>query len=262
MERSLVTELIAETDAHEGPVYAADEHALYFTSVGGTEIRRLDLASRGLDVVRAGDDHANGMTMGPDGRLLVCLQGSMTEPARIAAVDRRTGETETVVDAWRGRPLNSPNDVIVASDGAIWFTDPSYGWLQGFRPQPQLPDQVYRYDGELHAAARGFVKPNGLAFSPDERTLYVGDSETSELWALDRRGGRRRFAAIANGYPDGLKADRAGRVYTTSADGVQIFDPGGALLDEIPLPGAVNFAFGRDFLFITSDTAVWAARGA
>ena len=254
-------ELLAHTDAHEGPVYAADEDALYFTSVGGTAIKRLDLGTRAVDVVREGDDHANGMTMSRDGRLVVCLQGSRTEPARIAAVDRRTGDTETIVDAWRGRALNSPNDVLVASDGAIWFTDPSYGWLQGFRPEPEVPDQVYRLDaGDLEVVAGGFVKPNGLALSPDERTLYVGDSETSELWELN--GSRRVFARIANGSPDGLKTDASGRVYTTCADGVQVFRVDGSLAREIPAPGAVNFAFGREHLFITTDTAVLAARGA
>jgi gluconolactonase len=255
-------EVVAETDAHEGPVYAADEHALYFTSADGTAIKRLDLVTRSVTVVRRADEHANGMTMGRDGRLVACLQGSMTEPARIAAVDRRTGEASTIVDAWRGRALNSPNDVIVAADGAIWFTDPSYGWLQGFRPQPRIVDQVYRFhDGELEVVAGGFVKPNGLALSPDERTLYVGDSETREVWALE--GGRRRvLARIADGYPDGLKTDAAGRVYTTCADGIQVFRPDGSLAREIPAPGAVNLAFGRDLLFITTDTAVLAARGA
>jgi gluconolactonase len=253
-------QILAHTDAHEGPVHAADEHAVYFTNVGGTAIKRLDLGSGAVDIVRDGDEHANGMAMAPDGRLVVCLQGSMREPARIALVDRRTGEAETVVDTWRGRPFNSPNDVLVASDGAIWFTDPSYGWLQGFRPEPQLPDQVYRYDGELEVVAGGFDKPNGLALAPDERTLYVGDSETSEIWELNGR--RRVFARIADGYPDGLKTDRAGRVYTTFAGGVQIYRPDGGIAGGIALPGAVNFAVGRDLLFITSDTAVWAARGA
>ena len=255
-------ELIAQTDAHEGPVYAADEHALYFTAVGGGAVTRLDLITRAVRVLRAGDMHANGMAMDARGALVVCEQGSMTEPARIARLDRRTGDITTIVDSWLGLPLNSPNDVLVASDGALWFTDPSYGWLQGFRPRPAAPDQVYRYDprsGALSVVADGFDKPNGLALSPDERTLYVGDSETSEIWAFDLRGGRRLFAEIAHGYPDGLKTDGAGRVYTTCADGIQIFDPHGSLAGEIRLPGAVNFAFGHDVLFITNDVGVWAA---
>src|SRR3712207_5296218 len=107
------------------------------------------------------------MTLGPDGRLVVCEQGSPTTPAAITLVDRRTGAAETLVDRWRGVPLNSPNDVVVRGDGTVWFTDPAYGHLQGFRPAPALADRVYRYDprdGDLTAVAGALDKPNGLAF--------------------------------------------------------------------------------------------------
>ena len=175
-------EKLVEVDAHEGPVYVAAEHALYFTTLPRdlrVDVKRLDVASGTVTVVREHANMANGMTLGRDGRLLVCEQGTFETPARIAALDRASGRTETVVDAWRGRPLNSPNDVVVAADGAIWFTDPSYGFLQGFRPQPQSGDYVYRHDpatGETTVVADSFDKPNGLAFSPDGAVLYVGDS--------------------------------------------------------------------------------------
>jgi gluconolactonase len=275
---------VADVPAHEGPVWA--DGALYYTTLprdGAVSIDRLDLD--GLDVVgvstvRADANGANGMTLAPDGRLLVCEQGSFETPAQITAVDRVTGEAETVVDALAGLPLNSPNDVVVAPDGAIWFTDPSYGYLQGFRPRAAHGDSVYRFDpasGRLAIVASSFDKPNGLAFSPDGGVLYVGDSGANhelgsfepqrphELRAFDVVDGRLRnerlFAVTTPGFPDGIKVDAAGRVYASSFSGVQVFNQAGEPIGEIRLPGAVNFTFGgpgRNVLFITADTAVWA----
>ena len=205
---------LARTDAHEGPVWVPG--ALFFTtSRPDVRIRRLDFASGAVTTVRADTGVANGMAR-DNGTLLVCEQA----PAAITRVDPRTGAVlETVVDAFEGRPLNSPNDVIVDSGGAIWFTDPSYAHVQGFGPPPQLPDAVYRYaDGRLEMVADGFEKPNGLALSPDERVLYVGDSEACVIWAFEE-GERRLFAEIAPGYPDGLKVDAAGRIWSTAGDG-------------------------------------------
>jgi gluconolactonase len=265
---------VADADAHEGPVYVAGEDALYFTSVRrGTRvaIRRLELATGRVTTVLEDANVANGMALDLDGRLVVCEQGTMSAPARIARVDPRTGAAVTVVDEWEGRRLSSPNDVAVRRDGTIWFTDPSYGYLQGFRPEPETGDQVYRFDpgaGRLTVAADGFDKPNGLAFSPDESILYVSDNGAPhELLAFDvlaggELAGRRRIALGTPEHPDGLKVDSAGRVYGSAAYGIQIWDPSGEPLGAIELPGAVNFAFGgpeRDVLFITADTAVWAA---
>jgi gluconolactonase len=245
---------LVETDAHEGPVYVAEEDALYFTTARpDVEIRRLALATGAVETVRAHTGVANGMTLDHDGTLLVCEQ----QPAAITRVDRAGRMVETVVDSLDGVPLNSPNDIVVARDGAIWFTDPSYAHVQGFGPEPQLPDAVYRYaNGTLTMIADGFEKPNGLAFSPDERVLYVGDSEACVIWAFED-GERRLFAEIAPGYPDGLKVDGAGRVYSTAGDGIQVFRPDGRRAGLIPLPGAVNFAFGDGALFITTDDAIW-----
>jgi gluconolactonase len=262
-----ITRLV-ETDAHEGPVYVPDEHALYFTTNRPrVAIRRLDLATFALRTVRAGANMANGMTLDHDGVLLVCEQGTFRRPAAITRFDPRTGRVETVLDAWRGKRLNSPNDVIVARDGAIWFTDPSYGWLQGFRPEPELGDFVYRHDprsGATSVVADTFDKPNGLALSPDERVLYVGDSARNHIKAFDvlaagRLAGERLFAEIRPGFPDGLAVDADGRVYSSAADGVQIFSSAGERIGEIALPGAVNFTFGGDVLYVTADDAIWAA---
>jgi gluconolactonase len=261
---------VAEIDAHEGPVYVAEEDALYFTSLPRprVDIKRLSLRSGRVTTIRADANKANGMALAPDGRLLVCEQGTFETTARISLVDRATGAAETLVDAWNGAPLSSPNDVVVKRDGSVWFTDPSYGFLQGFRPEPALDDAVYRHDprtGQTSVVAGGFDKPNGLAFSADERVLYVGDSGESVrgIEAFDVAGGRslidrRPFAEIDPGYPDGIKVDPAGRVYSAGPAGVHVFDAGGGLVALIDLPGAVNLVFpSPDRIYVTADTAVW-----
>jgi len=298
-DRPLLVKVV-DVDAHEGPVYVPDEDALYFTTlpretgvpgpgfpIVGVKRLALDgdrfpLEPERVEVVRADANAANGMTLGLDGRLLVCEQGTRSGHARISRLDPATGISGTVVDGWRGLRFNSPNDVVVRSDGSIWFTDPSYGHLQGFKPEPLGGDYVYRYDsrnGRAAVVADSFEKPNGLAFSPDERVLYVGDSGANQergsfypklphhIVAFDVVGGRRLvsarlFAVTTPGFPDGIKVDTEGRVYASSFAGVQVFSPEGDLIGEIVLPGAVNFAFGgaeRNVLLITADTAIWAA---
>jgi len=276
-------EKVADTDAHEGPVYVRGEHALYFTSLPpDARVKRLDLSSGAVTVVDAAVQAPNGMTLARAGKLVICEQGSIESPARIARHNLATGETESLVDSFGGAGLNSPNDVVVKSDGTVWFTDPSYGHLQGFRPAPEVGDFVYRFDPRscrLTVVADSFVKPNGLAFSPHEQTLYVTDSGANQepgsfhpslphhIVAFDIRDGRhlgpgRLFAVTTPGFPDGLKVDTAGRVYASSFTGVQVFNPAGDLIGEISLPGAVNFCFGgprRNVLYITADTGVWAA---
>jgi gluconolactonase len=293
-------ELVVATDAHEGPVYVPGEDALYFTTLPRptdipapgdrtVAIRRLELdgdrfplePERVTTLVER-TNMANGMALDREGCLVVCEQGTRSEHAAIGRFDPATGRHETVVDHWGGLRLNSPNDVVVASDGAIWFTDPAYGHLQGFRPEPQVGDFVYRYDpaaDRLTVVADGFDKPNGLAFSPDESVLYVTDSGANQeagsyhvgrphhIQAFDVAGGRRLvnrrlFAVTTPGFPDGMKVDAEGRVYASAFSGVQVFSPDGDLIGEIRLPGAVNFTFGgaeRNVLFITADEAIWAA---
>lgn len=291
---------VAATDAHEGPAYDPDEDALYFTtlprSVGApaagppsVDVKRVALDGDRFPVdpdrvstVRENANMANGMALDLEGRLVACEQGTRSQHAAITRLDRISGTVETLIDGWGDLRLNSPNDVVVKSDRTIWFTDPRYGHLQGFRPEPLVGDHVYRFDpdnGRLSVVADGFDKPNGLVFSPDERILYIGDSGANQeagsyyparphhIKAFDVVEGRRLenerlFCVTTPGFPDGIKVDAEGRVYASAFSGVQVFEPGGELIGEIRLPGAVNFTFGgpdRNVLFITADDALWAA---
>lgn len=278
----------ARAAAHEGPVWFADEKTLYFTStpVRGSDGRpmvnidavRLDgcplreltgpIGAGRVRTVAYDANAANGMCPDGAGGLLVCEQGNHRTPARITRLDRKTGLRETVVDAFDGRPLNSPNDITVHPDGAVWFTDPSYGRLQGFRPHPEIPDGVHRFDpatGEHAVVTATFDKPNGLALSPDGSTLYIGDSGTGHaVTALRVHGSHVEDElwthTLPSGYPDGLKTDSAGHVWFTTGDGLRVLSPAGEHLGDIPLPGAVNFTFveSDEVLLVTADTAVWA----
>ena len=248
---------IADVDAHEGPVVL--DGGLFFTTLDGA-IKRLDLADGTVEVVVTDANRPNGMFLGADGRLVVCEQGTFSTPARIAALDPRTGAAETVVDACDGVPFNSPNDVVVARDGTLFFTDPSYGHLQGFRPSPSAPDAVYRVrDGVAERVAVGFDKPNGIALSPDEATLYVSDNGAPHHLVALEDGARRVVHVGTPEHPDGVKVAPDGRVVVSASHGVDVLDPDGRVVDQIPLPGAVNFAIHGDVLFVTTDTAVWAA---
>jgi gluconolactonase len=281
-------------------VYVPEEDALYFTTLPkpgqvpgpgdpNVSVRRLALDGErfpldpdSVSTVREDANVANGMALDLEGRLLACEQGTRSRHAAITATHRGSAAVETLVGEYGGLRLNSPNDVVQRSDGTVWFTDPSYGYLQGFRPQPQLGDYVYRFDprtGDLSVVADSFDKPNGLAFSPDETLLYVGDSGANQepgsfyvdrphhVKAFDVVDGlhlanERLFCVTTPGFPDGIKVDSDGRVYASAFSGVQVFSPDGELIGEIELPGAVNFTFGardQNVLFITADDAVWAA---
>lgn len=278
---------VASVNAHEGPVYL--DGSLYFTTVPHpgrispqAEVKRLDLSTGEVTVVESDLVMPNGMAADGEGRLIVCDQGGPLAPAQLRRLDPHTGKTTRLVDSWHGLPFNSPNDVVVKSDGTIWFTDPAYGYLQGFRPEPRVGDFVYRFDplsGSVSVVADSFSKPNGIAFSPDETVLYVTDSGANQepgtyyvnlphhviaYDVVDRRhlANQRLFAVTTPGFPDGIKVDEAGCVYVSSTSGVQMYSPEGDWLDEIEVPGTVNFAFGgpdRNVLYITADTAVCAA---
>ncbi len=283
-------ETVANVNAHEGPVYVRGENALYFTTVPVTtnipafgdknvSIGRLDVASGKVSTFVNETNMANGMTLDREGRLLICEQGTLETDARISRMNLKTKKAETVVDHWFELPFNSPNDVVEKSDGTIWFTDPAYGSLQGFRPKPLIGDFVYRYDpadDSVTVVVDTFKKPNGLCFSPDESILYVNDSGAIEgpntyyvdlphhIRAFDVADNshlvnERLFAVVTPMIPDGLKVDSDGRVYSSSGTGVQVFDATGKILGEILAGGVANFCFGgigNNMLFMMCDTAI------
>jgi gluconolactonase len=286
--------LVIETPAHEGPVYYQPQNALYYTTVPvdsdiplkgykSVVIEKLDLTTSQITTFRQDSNMANGMTL-YGSRLLVCEQGTFATAARISMIDLLGGDLDakTVVDQWDGLQFNSPNDVVVKDDGSIWFTDPSYGYLQGFKFAPQLGDFVYCYDpttGYVNAVADGFIKPNGIAFSPDYQTLYVTDSGAIEepgsyyvdkphhVVAFDvdehRLTNKRLFAIVNPGIPDGIKVDSEGRLYISCSTGVKVYLPCGELIGEILLSGTANFTFGgcdNNQLYICNDVGVYVAK--
>ncbi|KAE8370394.1 hypothetical protein BDV27DRAFT_140567 [Aspergillus caelatus] len=193
--------------------------------------------------------------------------------------------TKLLQEDFYGRQFSSVNDVIVHSDGSIWFTDPTYGFEQGYRPKPSLPSQVYRWNpvnGSIRAMADGFGKPNGIYFSPDEKTVYVtdthwlhGDGNTdnqrvSSIYAFDLSTyhgepfltNRRLFAMADKGIPNGIKCDLDGNVYSGCGDGISAWSPGGALLGRILIDGEVaNFCFGRNGeIFALNAHRLWRAQ--
>jgi gluconolactonase len=202
-----------------------------------------------------------------DGCLLTCEHGSRTV-TRTAA----DGTVTTVADSYGGKKLNSPNDIVVKSDGTIWFTDPPYGIKPEQVAQPA--SYVFRLDpgaSELVPVADDFPRPNGLCFSPDESLLFIGDSDGGkrhvrvfEVGSDNTLSGGDVFANIDKGVPDGIRTDVDGRLYSTAGDGVHVFAPDGRLLGRIHTPEtAANCTFGgsdRQTLFITATSEVWRIR--
>jgi gluconolactonase len=211
---------------------------------------------------RKGSGHANGNTLDRQGRLITCQHA-------LHAVQRTEpdGSTTQLVATYQGKPLNSPNDVVVSSDGAIWFTDPPYG-LDG-RAQEQAACRVYRLDPDsrdLTAVCEDCVNPNGLCFSPDEKRLYVADSAAVRVMRYEVVDGRRLaggavFAVTGPGVPDGIRCDGAGRLWVCLGDGVHVYGPDGSVLGRILLHRVVaNCCFGGPegrTLYMTAASELW-----
>jgi gluconolactonase len=258
----------------EGPVWFGDGGYLVWSDIPNNRLLRW-LPGEGVSVFRARSDFANGHTRDRQGRLVSCEHGgrrvSRTEP---------DGTLTTIADKYDGKRLNSPNDVVVKSDGSIWFTDPSYGILsdyEGYKaPMEQKGCFVFRVDpqnGNLSIVADDFVKPNGLAFSPDEKTLYIADSGLSHdptgphhIRAFDvsddgKLGKGRVFAEVSPGVPDGMRVDVEGNVWTSCQNGVICLSPSGHALGKIKIPQMVaNVCFGgerRNRLFITATKSLY-----
>ncbi|CAM5761882.1 SMP-30/gluconolactonase/LRE family protein [Bosea minatitlanensis] len=259
----------------EGPVYFADGDYYLWSDIPNDRMLRW-VDGGGVSVFRSPSNHANGNTRDRQGRLVTCEHGgrrvTRTEP---------DGSITVLADRFQGKRLNSPNDVVVKSDDTVWFTDPDYGILSdytGNRGEGELgANHVFRLDpatGELESATAAMIKPNGLAFSPDESILYIADTSITHdpeghhhIMAWDVVDGRklanpRVFAVIEPGISDGFRVDADGNVWTSAGDGVQCYAPDGALIGKIRLPEqCVNLTFGgpkRNRLFIACASSVYA----
>jgi gluconolactonase len=259
----------------EGPVYLPDEDAVIWSDVRRDRVHRWT-ASGGDATLYSPGDFANGHTLDHDGRVLACEHGRR----RIARYEA-DGSRTTVVDRFQGHRLNSPNDLVVASDGAIWFSDPPYGILddtEGHRADSELSGCfVFRFDretSELAMVSDAMEHPNGLAFSVDESVLYVSDTSAARvpggnhhILAFDViEGGRRManprtFVVMEPGFADGLRVDVDGNVWTSAGDGIHVLDASGVELGRILLPEvASNCVFGGPDgrrLFVTATSSLW-----
>ena len=245
----------------EGPVWY--DGALLFSDIPANTVYRWTPGS-GTEVFMEPSGHANGLAVDSSGGLLLAQHDGAL------AHHGADGATSTLVDAYGGKRLNSPNDLTVASDGTVYFTDPPYGVDEDARELSF--SGVYRLstDGELTLLTKAFSRPNGICLSPDESTLYVNDSEQTVIRAYDvtESGGienGRRFAAPtdadAEGSTDGMKVDRNGNLYTTGPGGIWVYAPDGTQLARIAVPKApTNVAFGgpdRTTLYITARPHVY-----
>jgi gluconolactonase len=252
----------------EGPVYVAAGRYLLFSDIPDDRILRWDEPTGVTGVFRQPSAHANGHTLDCAGRLVTCEHG-----ARRVTRTELDGSITVLADRFEGRRFNSPNDVVVARDGSVWFTDPSYGIdsdYEGHRAASEIGAcNVYRLaagSGECRKVADGFERPNGLALSPDERLLYVSDSAAKLMrrFSVGDGGalsGEAIFATCTNGSFDGLRVDEAGRVWVSAGDGVHCYDPDGTLIGKILVPEVVaNLVFGGaklNRLFITASTSLY-----
>ena len=258
----------------EGPVWMGDWDCLLFQDLPRNRTMRWSERD-GVTVFRAPSDYANGQARDGEGRLVAC-----SHRGRRVVRTEHDGRITVLADRHGGRRLNAPNDVVVRADGTIWFTDPVYGIsndYEGGRQASEQPPALYRLDpatGALAVAAADFDGPNGLAFSPDGRRLYVcetGDqahaNPRQHIRAFDvAEDGRLSdggiFHTVSPGYCDGLKVDADGDLWASAADGVHCISPDGGLLGKVLVPDRVsNVAWGevhRNRLFIAGSRTLYA----
>lgn len=261
----------------EGPAWFPAGRYLVWSDIPNDRMLRWDECDGHVSVFRQPAGNTNGHTVDPQGRLVSC-----EHRARCVSRIEHDGSRTVLADRFDGRRFNSPNDVVVRSDGSIWFTDPSYGIdseYEGDAAQAEIGGRhVYRIDpadGRVSAMATDFVQPNGLAFTPDERWLYVADTGATHMANGPRHIRRFRveddglrlaggevFAVCGAGLFDGFRFDAAGHLWTSAGDGVHCYAQDGALLGKILLPeAAANVCFGgakRNRLFICATTALHA----
>ena len=255
----------------EGPAYFAAGRYLVFSDIPNDRVLRLDETTGTVGVFRAPSSYANGHTVDGQGRLVSCEQGT-----RRVTRTEHDGSVTVLADRYEGKRLNSPNDVVERSDGSIWFTDPSYGIDSDYEGHKAVSEigacHVYRVDpqtGRVEVVADDFARPNGLAFTLDERRLYIADSRRKHirLFEVSDRGalsGGEVFATCDAGTFDGLRLDEDGRIWAAAHDGVHCFDPDGTLIGKLHLPEVTsNLTFGgpqRNELFITASSSLYSLR--
>lgn len=270
-----VQKLYSGTLWAEGAVYFADGDYLIWSDIPNNRMLRF-VEGCSVSVFRQPSNYSNGNTRDRQGRLLTCEHG-----ARRVTRTEPDGTITVLADSYGGKRLNSPNDVVVKSDGTVWFTDPPYGILsdyEGYMAESELgKNYLFRFDpssGGLEVVADDFDKPNGLAFSPDETVLYVSDTGLSHdpngphhIRAFGVSEGKtlakgRVFADVSPGVSDGFRLDTDGNVWTSAGDGVHCYHPSGTLLGKILVPEVVaNVTFGgpkRNRLFIVATTSLYA----
>ncbi len=260
----------------EGPVYFGDGRYVLWSDIPNNRIMRWDEETGAVGVFRKPSNNANGNTRDRQGRLVTC-----EHDARRVTRTEIDGAITVICDRFEGKRLNSPNDVVVKSDGSIWFTDPRFGILGYYEGHPdtsELPMNVYRVDGQTGEAtvvADGFSAPNGLAFSPDEKKCYIVESrsEPRRILVHDVVGDGRKLAngkilidAGPDGTPDGFRCDIDGNLWcgwgmTEKLDGVRVFDPEGVPIGHITLPErCANLCFGgrhRNRLFMAASHSLY-----
>jgi len=252
----------------EGPIWFGEERYLLFSDIPANRIYKLN-ADGQVSIFRHPTGHANGLTRDQQGRLIACEHSN-----RQVTRTEQDGTITVLADRFNGKRLNSPNDVVVKRDGAIYFTDPPYGIKAHLQEQPA--QGVYRLspDGTtLNLVADNFERPNGLVFSPDETKLYINDSSSRrhirvfDVNADGALANGRLFHDMnikASGSPDGMKVDQEGHVYCTGARGVWVFSPNGRHLGTIITPEKpANCAWGDEewqTLYITAQTSVYKIR--
>jgi len=257
----------------EGPVWFGDHDCLLFSDIPSNRIHRWDARTGAVSVFREPAANANGNTRDRQGRLVTC-----EHLTRRVTRTEHDGSVTVLADGYDGRRLNAPNDVAVAPDDAVWFTDPGYGILsdyEGGRADAELPTAVYRVDpdGGLERMLDDLDRPNGLCFSPDGSRLYVVDSgETRSIHVYDLVDGRPRdrrlFTDMTPGTSDGIRCDSDGNLWSAAGsggdgyDGVHVFASDGTRIGQIVLPETCsNLCFGgpaRNRLFMTASQSVYA----
>ncbi|AXV17564.1 gluconolactonase (plasmid) [Neorhizobium sp. SOG26] len=262
----------------EGPAYFAGGRYLIWSDIPNDRTLRYDENDGHVSVFRQPANFSNGNTTDRHGRLVTCEHGG-----RRVSRTEHDGSVVTIADRWDGKRLNSPNDVVVRSDGSIWFTDPTYGIdtdYEGHRAPSEIGAcHVYRVDPQTMAiepVITDMVRPNGLAFSLDESQLYVVDTGRTHgehypahmrVFDVDRAGkvsGGRVFADCTVGLFDGFRLDEDGRIWTSAGDGVHCYDPDGTLIGKILVPETTaNCVFGgpkRNILYICATSSLYAIR--